>query len=63
VERFLKGIKVAVVIRSRSTTLRGWIVSGSSENGVEYGGSPEVRYIGGADGSSRIACCAMLEGF
>jgi hypothetical protein len=38
-----KGTSVAVVMRSRRMTRRGWIVLGSGVVGVGWGGGPVVR--------------------
>jgi hypothetical protein len=51
-----KGMRVALVTRSRRVTIEGTTSSGRGEIGPWYGGSPDVLKIGGAVGSSSIAC-------
>jgi len=55
-EAWQKGIKVAVVMRSRRVTRRGVMLSGMDRaRGVGYGGAPDVRYMVVASGSSSMA--------
>ena len=54
-----KGIRVALVMRSRRVTWRGTTSAGRAEPALGYGSTPDVLYMTAAVGSSSFACVAV----